>query len=112
MSCLSKQHRVKTTKEFNQIYKSNKRWHTISFVAFFKSSKNETINIGFVASKKIGNAVKRNRAKRLLRSLVLNQELNLANGQYVFIAKAEIFNRDYKTLQKDFKYAMKKLDIF
>ena len=84
----------------------------MSFVAFFKTSKDETINLGFVASKKIGNAVKRNRAKRLLRALVLLNESKLPVGKYVFVAKAEIFNRDHKTLKNDFKYAMKKMELF
>ena len=70
------------------------------------------MKLGFVASKKVGNAVKRNRAKRLLRSLVLKNEQNLLLGEYIFIAKIEIFNRDFHTLQKDFKYAMKKLNTF
>ncbi|MDX9742826.1 MAG: ribonuclease P protein component [Arcobacteraceae bacterium] len=110
MSCLNKQHRVKSTKEFNQIYKSNIKWHTNTFVAFFKSS-NHT-KIGFVASKKVGNAVARNRAKRLLRSLMLKNELNLPAGEFVFVAKEEILKREYPLLEKDFKYAMKKMGIF
>ena len=69
------------------------------------------MKLGFVASKKVGNAVKRNRAKRLLRSLVLKNEQNLLPGEYIFIAKIEIFSKNFHTLQKDFKYAMKKLKI-
>ena len=67
------------------------------------------LNIAFVASKKVGNAVYRNRAKRLLRSLSLQYEHTLTSGQYIFVAKNDIFVRDFKTLQQDFKYAMKKL---
>ena len=43
---------------------------------------------------------------------VLEKENQLQNGKYIFVAKNDIFERDYKTLQKDFKYAIKKLGLF
>ncbi|MFZ9659171.1 MAG: ribonuclease P protein component [Arcobacteraceae bacterium] len=109
MSCLDKQHRVKSTKEFNRIYKSNIKWHTHSFVAFFKSS--QQTKLGFVASKKVGNAVNRNRAKRLLRSIILKNESTLPSGEYVFVAKEDILKCTYAVLSKDFTYAMKKMGL-
>ncbi|MCD4759004.1 MAG: ribonuclease P protein component [Arcobacteraceae bacterium] len=110
MSCLSKSHRINTQKEFNYIYKSNKKWHTKSFVVFFQ--KSDYLNIAFVSSKKVGNAVHRNRARRVLRALVLEKEKELTNGKYIFVAKNELFLRDHKTLQKDFNFAMKKLGLY
>jgi len=44
--------------------------------------------------------------------LVLEKEDQLANGKYIFVAKTDIFERDHKTLQNDFKYAIKKLGLF
>jgi len=68
------------------------------------------LKLAFVASKKVGNAVFRNKAKRLLRSLALKYEDTLPLGKYIFVAKNDIFNRDYKTLQNDFKYSLKKIN--
>jgi ribonuclease P protein component len=70
------------------------------------------MKLAFVASKKVGNAVKRNRAKRLLRALVLKNESKLTTGEYVFVAKEDILKKDFDTLKKDFRYAMKKIGIF
>jgi len=42
----------------------------------------------------------------------LEKENQLKNGKYIIVAKNAIFERTYKVLQNDFKYAMKKLDLF
>ncbi len=36
----------------------------------------------------------------------------ISTGKYIFVAKNELLNRDHKTLQKDFQFAMKKLGLF
>ncbi len=73
-------------------------------------SKN--LELAFVASKKVGNAVKRAKAKRKLRAMCLNYETKVKPGKYIFVAKEKILEMSYKELDKDFKYAMKKLDTF
>ena len=58
-------------KEFLKILKKKK--FTIYFdrkIDIEKNSKNKILNISFVAKKKIGNAVKRNKIKRKLKSAV------------------------------------------
>ncbi len=70
------------------------------------------INVAFVTSKKVGNAVKRNKARRRLRALFLEFEPLLKNGNYILVAKNEIENRDYITIKKDFKWTMNKLKLF
>lgn len=70
------------------------------------------MRLAFIASKKVGNAVIRAKAKRLLRALVLENENCLKKGNYIFVAKASIEQRDYKLLQKDFNFAMKKAGFF
>ena len=70
------------------------------------------MKIAFVASKKIGNAVARNRAKRRLRALYIQNEHKLKVGQYIFVAKNEINQKSHKELQDEFKYCCKKLETF
>ena len=59
--------------------------------------------VGFTATKKIGNAVKRNRAKRRLRALFLAHSDNLKDGTYIFVAKQSIIEILHDDLEKDFK---------
>ncbi|SFP25607.1 ribonuclease P protein component [Hydrogenimonas thermophila] len=68
-------------------------------------------SVGFVASKKIGNAVKRARAKRRLRALFLKMIPMLKNGKYVLVAKPPILDTPFNELEKAFRRAIKRLDI-
>ncbi len=64
--------------------------------------------IGFTASRKIGNAVARNRAKRRLRAAV-RATLPLsgrAGHDYVLVARASILTRDFQALLGDLVAAM------
>lgn len=66
---------------------------------------------GLTASKRVGNAVCRNRAKRRLRALaheILPGQAQ-AGADYVLIAKTETISRDFALLRGDLVYALKKI---
>ena len=80
---------------------------------FFKSlsgKSNKYLNISFVAQKKLGNAVKRNKIKRRLRN-IMNQILKVSkinlNYSYLLIAKKNIIDGEFfdikETIIKDYK---------
>jgi len=67
------------------------------------------VRIGFTASKKIGNAVARNRAKRRMRALAQQMlpKLAIAGWDYVLVAKpAATISRDYKDMMADLATAL------
>jgi ribonuclease P protein component len=67
------------------------------------------VRVGFTASKKIGNAVARNRAKRRLRVLAreLLPALALPGWDYVIVAKPEATNsRDFNDMRADLAKAL------
>ena len=73
---------------------------------FFKklSDKNTNkLNISFVAKKKIGNAVIRNRIKRRLRNIMNDALKNLSinlNYSYLFIAKKSLLEEKYEKIKE------------
>ncbi|MDQ7046646.1 MAG: ribonuclease P protein component [Sulfurovum sp.] len=98
---------MKTSKEFSVVYKySTKTRHTSYFVLFFK--KSNAYKVGFVASKKIGNAVHRNRAKRLLRAHFIENIDLLPQGSYVLVAKPALIQENYLTTRKTYLHTLKK----
>jgi ribonuclease P protein component len=76
----------------------------------------QTLRLGFTASKKIGNAVARNRAKRRLRAAAyaLLPLSGRAGHDYVLVARAGILARDFSALKGDIaeaaRAAHRKLD--
>jgi len=68
--------------------------------------------VGFTASRKIGNAVIRNRAKRRLRSVaaaILSRE-GRSETDYVLIARATTVDRPYVALITDLNAALRRID--
>jgi len=68
----------------------------------------DQIRVGFTATRKIGGAVQRNRAKRRLRACArtLLPQYGLAGYDYVFIARDGTISRQYDLLLDDVKKAL------
>jgi ribonuclease P protein component len=68
------------------------------------------LRYGLTATKKLGNAVKRNRARRRLRSLAEKiLPVIAANGDYVLVAREGVFTRPFPEMEKDLETALRKL---
>jgi len=60
------------------------------------------IGVGYTATKKIGNAVKRNKAKRIMRELAKRILIKCkTNTYYVLIAKTSILDVKFKNLLEE-----------
>jgi len=99
---LLKQHR-----EFQHVYKRVKASHSKSLTLFYLPSK-EVKKVGFTASKKVGNAVARNRSKRRMRSLFREFSINLTDGTYILVAKDSLKSAPYDELKLEYKKILKR----
>lgn len=109
-------HRLKKRAAFLRVAQTEKKAVTSNFVLQSMDSPEGALagalelRVGFTASKKVGNAVMRNRAKRRLRAAVneLFPRYALAGKDYVLIARKNCLVSRYADILKDLRYALKK----
>jgi ribonuclease P protein component len=71
----------------------------------------EQLRVGFTVSRKVGNAIRRNRARRRLRAAVAEvlPEHGLAGCDYVLIGRAGTIERRYADLVADLRTALARI---
>ena len=105
--------------EFLKIFrkkKLNTKYFTIYFArssSSFKNDINKYLNISFVIKKNIGNAVRRNKIKRKLKSAVQktskeNKLIDL-NRTYVIVGKNNVYKDKFALILGEVNNAFKKI---
>lgn len=82
---------LKDSKVFSKLYGKGRYCASKYVVAYYAPNRFPYSRFAVSASKKIGNAVHRNRAKRLLRELYRQNELKMPIGyDIIFVARPDI----------------------
>lgn len=106
--------RLKRRREFLRVAAARRKAVTPGMVvqACARDDAESQIRVGFTASRKVGKAVVRNRARRRLKALV--DELLPGRGQaatdYVLIARGETATRPFEALRSDLLQALSRLE--
>ncbi len=80
------------------------RGKNINIQILYNQNLEKSIGVGYTASKKIGNAVKRNKAKRIMRELARKIIINgKTNSYYVLIAKPSLLDEKFNDLLIELK---------
>jgi len=120
--------RLKRRAEFLQVAAANRKWVAPGLILQVRrqpspeSSSDKTapaapidaVRVGFTASRKVGNAVKRNRAKRRLRAVAKDVLSDHAEPgmDFVLIARPATVDRDYQALVGDLVAGLKRLKLY
>jgi ribonuclease P protein component len=94
--------------EFKRLYNKGDSCVTPFFVLYYKRNRRKFNRLGITASKKIGNAVKRNRARRRLKELYrLYAHEKVAGFDIVIVARAAAIDGDYNVMIQRFSKVLK-----
>ena len=98
---------LKLNKEFKRAYYQGKFKAHPLLVSYMIKNKQQKARIGITTSKKIGCAVKRNRARRIIKQafVELNQEntINLKGYDFVFVARKDTILSNTKLIKSVMK---------
>lgn len=112
MSRSNRWHSLRHRAEFLYLQKDGQKWVTPAFIVHFCDSKSvEFPQVGFTVTKRIGNAVVRNRIRRRLRAMIdlIAREENLPKARIALTARVEALDKDLEELVRDFKWAIRKM---
>jgi ribonuclease P protein component len=103
--------RLKTRQSFLDARKGRKAARPLVVIEARRRDDNEAVRAGFTATKRIGNAVARNRAKRRLRAAAeaLLGDLAAPGCDYVFIARQATGEAPWERLLDDVRSALLRL---
>ncbi|MEA2040778.1 MAG: ribonuclease P protein component [Thermodesulfobacteriota bacterium] len=97
-----KNQRLLNREDFVNVSRSGRRYHTRHFVLIFKQNGIGVTRLGITVSKKTGNAVQRNRIKRLIREFFRLNKSYLPQGYNIIaIAKKDAGHLDFWGIKKE-----------
>ena len=96
---------LKENRDFHKLYKKGKSFVSPILVTYILKNKSDNLRYGITTGKKIGNAVKRSRARRVIRTAFRECAPNLKSGyDIVFVARGKtpfVKSTQIKTIMKN-----------
>ena len=100
---MKKKYIVKNSRDFEKIIKEGKCKKNKSFIIHSKKNDLNYDKYGISVSKKLGNAVFRNKYKRKIRAIIDNYKKMYVNQEdYIIILRRGALEKSHDELEKDF----------
>ena len=98
--------------DFSRVYKQGKSKGSRFAVILYRRNGLKFTRTAFVASKKVGNSVERNRSRRLMRAAYRAVEPNIKKGyDIIFVARASITGCKEPEVEKALKKSLESAGI-
>ncbi|WP_099205102.1 ribonuclease P protein component [Scatolibacter rhodanostii] len=99
--------------DFRRIYNRGKSFVTPVVVVYVLKNREKKTRIGITTSKKIGNAVKRNRSRRIIREAWREISPYLQSGNdYIFVARGKTPYVKMQQVKKQLETSLKKAGLY
>ena len=103
---MERRYRLQKNKAFQYVYHRGKSAACRDLVMLV--AKGRGVKVGFSVSKKVGNAVTRNKVKRRLRECFRPYLGDVKSGLYIIVARPSAAQATFQSLQRDVRYLLKK----
>ena len=106
---MKKSFRVKKDREFQKVFHKRKSTANRQFVIYQYNKEDQShFRVGISVSKKLGNAVTRNRLKRRIRHIVMELDDQLAQDvDFIVIARQPIVQMSYQEMKSSMMHVLK-----
>ena len=101
---------LKESRDFDRIIKNNNPYKYKDYIIFIERNTNDVYKFGLSVGKKIGNAVRRNKVKRQIKSIIDKKDYQ-NNFNCIIIVGSGILNRSYLEMTYNLLYAFNKINI-
>lgn len=104
---------IKLNKDFKRLYYRGKFKASPKIVTYCMKRRDKRCMVGITTGKKIGNAVIRNRVRRIVKAAYcqLEREYDLRGFDFVFVARGAAFGNKTDDIYREMKYQMKTLGV-
>lgn len=107
-----KENRIKSKHAFQTVYKTGRSVVDSMSVMYVLANDEKNIKIGFAVGKKMGNAVVRNRVKRMMREVFRHRRSELKDSVHIiWVARKKLIAADIYTYDRIFMRLAKRAGI-
>lgn len=110
MAGFNRSERIRRRVEYQRIYDQGTKVHGRSFTLFQFSNGLPQGRLGIAATRKLGNAVTRNRAKRLVREIFRRNKVapGVAGIDIVIVPRRELLGTSLVALEREFRSSLQR----
>lgn len=101
---------LKNSRDFDRIIKNNKPYKYKDYIIFLERETSDVYKFGISVGKKIGNAVRRNKVKRQLKSIIDKKDYQ-NNFNCIIIVGKGINEKSFKEMEDNLFNVLNKLNL-
>lgn len=109
-----KKTKINKNRDYQRVYSRGRSIACSNLVTYVLKTKSRSVRVGITTSKKIGNAVKRNRARRVIKAAFFELQSYLPSKtgfDIVFVARSKTCQVKSTEILKNMKYHLEKFGV-